>query len=64
MPNLTKNKTVLNFLNFILQIYGKLDSVSTEHKEVVSFKIALPRGKLQTNNVMTQNERSVACLGL
>ena len=31
----------------------------TEHKEVVIFKIALPNGKLQTNNVMTQNERSV-----
>ena len=31
----------------------------TEYKEVVIFKIALPSGKLQNNNVMTQNERSV-----
>ena len=32
----------------------------TGHKEVVISKIALLSGKLQTNNLMMQNERSVA----
>ena len=32
----------------------------TEHKEVVISKIALLSRKLQTNNLMMQNEKSVA----
>ena len=66
--SLKKNikKAVSIFFKIIGQVYGKLDLGSaswsaeiTEHKEVVVFKIALPSGKLQTNNIMTLNERSV-----
>ena len=61
-----RKKNSLNFFFNISQVYGKLDLVSAlwsveiiEHKEVVIFKIALPSGKLQTNNVMTKYEKSV-----
>ena len=66
-----KKKQFQIFFIIIWQVYGKLDLASaswsveiTEHKEVVIFKIALPSEKLQTNKVMTQNERSVVWLWL